>query len=315
MIAAGVSSVFGAISFIAYLYFLSMTTRAVSAQRSLISIIEGEGLDEARMIGLIKDFGDEERRLKALESYLAHTAKTGDRAQQIYAKIKTIDLQAIALTDISSRRRLFLISTAAFLIFAALGTAFWYWNPHPTPGPIALSIEQLRVFDPKYRTGSPGNYSVSRLDRLTGNVLRPLSADDFLMPVGFVVRGFGVDRMKNAKLSVKLIGRNQADGEAWVVPDQEFNGRDDWMKTEAAKAPTVGSEGILNALGNPEAPGEKTYPLVLLVQCATREELNGWAGKVDVEVTDKLLHQTVRERLVVDFKTDRLAAAKSHRCP
>lgn len=113
---ASTSGVIGFFSLLAYFYFNIQIKQISRAERSVRSIVEGDGLFNAdQVLAILRDFKDETKRLEALKALTNHSSES---AQRIYDKIKgRIDVSQIASKP---NRTIESASLAAAIFFIAL---------------------------------------------------------------------------------------------------------------------------------------------------------------------------------------------------
>jgi hypothetical protein len=309
LVLSGISGFLSLVSTIAYIYFYYASARAATAEKSLVEIVQGEKTFTATDIINTLSVLDAKDRPAALKVFLQHETKNNEKANRIYDKIESnIDINAITKEYGRQRRYTAQIGAIVFLALAALGFLYAIWPPPPPPA--KLSIERVRSFDPSKKLGSPGDWSVSELR--PENVISAKNADDFLLPLGFVVRNFVRREDGTLDLNYNIIGLRDNGQSAWET-DRDLSHVNDWKNIGAAKS--VGGEKALAAMDNPEAPGEKTLPLIPYLECAKPDQLQLWSGKLEIVVVDRLAgNERARARYSVQFQKDKLDLAVSGSC-
>jgi hypothetical protein len=143
-VVAGVSSFFGVLSVLAYLYFVA---QARSAERSVRDIIEGEGLfNSDQVVNILAQFTSDARRLEALKE-IAHYGTT--KAASILEKIKSnVDLGQFNRDRLTWRLRQLSLTAAFFLALAVLGFGYASRTHSPQSSPtVSQPVTDVRVED------------------------------------------------------------------------------------------------------------------------------------------------------------------------
>jgi hypothetical protein len=112
----GVSSLLGLIALFAYLYFLQQIR---AAERSVRSVLEGEGqFISTQIVKILEQFKDDGARLEALKTVTNFDAS---KAERVLSKVKNnVDVEK--LTQLTSRHSLHLsLSSAILFVLLSLG--------------------------------------------------------------------------------------------------------------------------------------------------------------------------------------------------
>jgi hypothetical protein len=162
---AGTSSVLGLLAVAAYFVF-QMQSR--TAERSVREIVEGDPLfDAAQVVKILAQFGDDERRLKALE-ILAHHDR--GRAQHLLNKIKDdVDVNRLNRTGLEHQRRTLLIAGAALMVLGLMGLAYAWIQGRPVESVTRDSLPPSEAPRPApvYPESSPQNEAPPALDAIS----------------------------------------------------------------------------------------------------------------------------------------------------
>ena len=124
-IIVGVSSLLGLLSLLAYL-FLHIRTR--SAERSVRSIVEGEGLfNSGQIISVLEKFQDDTARLEALKALANIDIR---KAEQVLEKVKdNVDIEKLSSEAQSTSIRHLIIGAALFFTIAVIGLFYSLFHP------------------------------------------------------------------------------------------------------------------------------------------------------------------------------------------
>jgi hypothetical protein len=141
-IAAGISTAFGLLAFVAALYFRNLAT---VSERNIRGTIAGE-VPYSALDGILSRFSTDADRLKALELLLGHDTA---RADAFLKKIKD-KIDPLRLAAMDARRYFALLITGALTLIALAILAFWYSTHSPVqnvtsqlPSPTALTAAPL----------------------------------------------------------------------------------------------------------------------------------------------------------------------------
>lgn len=117
------SGVIGFFSLLAYFYFNIQIKQISRAERSVRSIVEGDGLFNAdQVLEILREFKDEANRLKALDALTNHSSES---AQRVYDKIKgRIDVSQFASKPNGASESASLAAAIFFILLAILALLY-----------------------------------------------------------------------------------------------------------------------------------------------------------------------------------------------
>lgn len=148
-----------------------------------------------------------------------------------------------------------------------------------------LRVSNILLFDEEKKVTGKNGFELTELEPRIGQDFVITSPERFLMAIGFVIAGFDYERDGATNLKVRIRGLDaQGQSNAWVA-DWDAMTLDDW-KTRLTVAKKLGSEQVARQFHVDRS--DKTMPLVFLVQCASKDDLDRWAGGISIEVFDKL---------------------------
>ena len=132
----GVSTFFGVVGLLAYLYY---ELQLRSAERSISSLIAGDALFTAKQIvEILEQFGDDHQaRLEALKALTKYgTAQAAALLKKVEGNVDVNKLNAIS----NKNHRQIALWTAIFFILLALITFWYYKTPNPVVEPLPVPI-------------------------------------------------------------------------------------------------------------------------------------------------------------------------------
>lgn len=184
----------------------------------------------------------------------------------------------------------YLAGCAILILFVI---AVWWWLIPPS-----LTISEIRVFDDSYRAGPDGSRWITALHRRS-HYFEIGNANEFLLPLGFVISGYAVRADGGISIKIELEGLPKNPEPVWHT-HHSLSRVDDWNNLELFIAfKGISAEDVLREFG---LKGGTAIPIVTMVQCAQPDELVPWSGKIEISVTDEIAHRTATANLTLDLK-------------
>jgi hypothetical protein len=120
---AGTTGVIGLLSIICYLYYSLRSREIQRSEKSIKSLIEGEGLlNGDQVLQALQQFKDDESRLSALKTF---ANLTNNSAERVYTKIKAnVDLTKLEAGLASGLKKLSLLSASFFVLIALVALIY-----------------------------------------------------------------------------------------------------------------------------------------------------------------------------------------------
>jgi hypothetical protein len=292
-VVSGVSGFLGAVSLVGYLYFYMQALALRRSERSVKEIVEGEGLfNSAQVIHILRQFKTEDAKLEALRALLGHDDKTGRRTTILYSKIKEgVDLHALEKTSSKSAETASKISAAVFVFMFGCLVVYQLIRDQvaspPPPPAQSLRIDNLRLFKEDFRVpevtraGKPVRSTLSKLVQREGVYYEVNSPADFMLALGFVIRGLRIHDRDKLNAEVTVIGLASDGRTAVWRPGIQLHHVDDWESLSIPKK--VGADAVRDALS--VKPGDGV-PIAVVIECMDAKALRDWSGKIQIRVRD-----------------------------
>ena len=296
-IVAGVSSVLAVISLIAYYVALQRSKLLYQSEKSVKSIVEGEGLsDTSSVIAILREFRGDEDRLAALKLLVAHSKLAITKADRIYEKIKGgVDIHALEGTRYLHIQRISRWTLSVFVILAVIAAIYGYRQLDPIPKP---SISHAQLFNEAHSTELPGTsnggarprHTLTKLEERSGNSFQIEKAEDFLLGLGFVLRGLSISPDGGMDTLLTVTGLPNDGGDPAWVESALLSHRDRWKSFDIPKATKPENVLLHFGLKNGEA-----IPIAVIIECFSKRSLMRWSGRIQIQVIDHQNHDAKAE--------------------